>query len=300
MSEQWIFKYQPKIFNDMILDPKTRNDLQWVIDNKPNVLLSSPPGMGKGTFTEIFLNMTVGKENSIWINASDERSIDTMRTKVKNFARAKWTKDVKYIVLNEADNLLIDSQKILLEEIERVQNITRFVLMVNQPRKLIDAFLDRFLLVEFNSPPAKDIYNRCMEILRVEGVLVDDPETKKNIVSLIKKFYPSMRSILMYLWMYTRDKKLMPITSTLSEDNFNGVLNGMMSKDVDGVRKILKSNAIDYDGLYSFLFENVSSFSSPGDAILLIGEYLYRDAIVAIKEINFMTMYVKMIKDGVI
>jgi hypothetical protein len=74
----------------------------------------------------------------------------------------------------------------------------------------------------------------------------------------------------------------------------------MIEKSIEELRKTLKSNYIDYQDLYNFLYENVGKFNSPGDGIILIGEHLFRDSKVAIKEINFMHMYFQMLKNKVI
>jgi hypothetical protein len=68
--------------------------------------------------------------------------------------------------------------------------------------------------------------------------------------------------------------------------------------DLDGTRKILKSHMINYPELYNYLYENVDRFKNPGDMIIEIGDALYRDSIIAIKEIGFMTMVLRCMKGG--
>jgi hypothetical protein len=87
-------------------------------------------------------------------------------------------------------------------------------------------------------------------------------------------------------------------------DNINSIhdeiLKAMKNGDINEIRKILRSNSIIYTELYQYLFESVGDFNDPGNAIILIGEHLYRDAICAIKEINFVTMVVKMMRDKIV
>ena len=93
------FKYEPKNFDDMILDPVTKERLTKTFETFPNLMLIGPPGIGKGTFTNIFIQKT--KLDFMKINCSDETSIDNIRTKVKSFAMSLGITQKKIVVLNE-------------------------------------------------------------------------------------------------------------------------------------------------------------------------------------------------------
>ena len=84
------------------------------------------------------------------------------------------------------------------------------------------------------------------------------------------------------------------------EEVYSDIIKMIKEQNLDGIRKSLRSNAIDYPGLYSHVFECAGEFKSPGDVILLVGEHLYRDSIISIKEINFLTMVVSILKKGLI
>lgn len=261
-------------------------------------MLIGPPGVGKGTFTRILLKKI--KLDNIWINASDERGIDTIRTKVKEFGRAMGFSGLKVIVMNEADALTPDAQRSLRDEIEFVQGITRFIFQANYGHMIIDALKSRCEVIEMTNPPAKDIFEHCMNILHKEKITVG-PEEKKSIVEIIKRCHPDIRSTINTLQQNVIKGKLRtkPIFSA-TEEIFAEIFNAIKMKDVDLVRKILRSNYISYADLYSYLFEQAGEFKSPGDAILSIGEALRWDSLVAIKEINFMYMIMDIIKRGII
>lgn len=98
-TEIWTFKYQPDKFENMILSNDMKSVLGKVIKERPNIMLVGNAGVGKGTFTNIFLKET--KLDNIRINCSDETSVDAMRTKVKSFATALGITSLKIVVLNE-------------------------------------------------------------------------------------------------------------------------------------------------------------------------------------------------------
>jgi replication factor C small subunit len=297
-SKMWWHLYEPKKFEDMILNPEIRPYLQEAFEKVPNLMLIGPPGVGKGTYTRIFLKKT--KLDNMWINASDERGIDTIRTKVKEFGRAMGFTGLKIIVMNEADALTPDAQKSLRDEIEFVQGVTRFIFQANYGHMIIDALKSRCQIVEMTNPPAKEIFNHCYKILKDEKITTG-PKEKKVVIEIIKRCYPDIRSTINTLQQNVVQGKLRdkPVFSA-TEETFAEIFSAMKVKDVDAIRKLLRSNYISYSDLYSYLFEQAGEFASPGDAILAIGEALRWDSLVAIKEINFMYMIMDIIKRGII
>ena len=294
----WWYLYEPKKFEDMILNPEIKPYLEEAFEKVPNLLLVGPPGVGKGTYTRIFLKKT--KLDKLWINASDERGIDTIRTKVKEFGRAMGFTGLKVIVMNEADALTPDAQRSLRDEIEFVQNITRFIFQANYGHMIIDAIKARCQVIEMNNPPAKEIFNHCYKILKDEKITTG-PQEKKSVIEIIKHCYPDIRATINTLQLNVIKGKLRnkPVFSA-TEEIFADVFNAIKAKDVDNVRKILRSNYISYSDLYAYLFDQAGEFASPGDAILAIGEALRWDSLVAIKEINFMYMVMDIIKRGIV
>jgi len=291
----WPFKYAPRTLNEMIVPSDTRERLAKIIIEKPNILLVGPAGVGKGTFTEIFLKET--KLDSMKINCSDQTSIDNVRDNVKSFATALGVSKLKVVIMNEADYLSINAQAMLRDLIESVQRITRFIFMCNYGNRLLPELISRCQVIELGNPPAKDIFGFCLKILEKENIEVMN---KKAIVDTIKKLYPDIRSIINTLQYNTINKTIDLIKIEKSNEIYKEILGQMKVNDLEGIRKNLRTFAINYPELYQYMFDNVDQFKSPGDAIIHIGEHLYRDAIVAIKEINFMHMVVYMLKLGVV
>ena len=199
--------------------------------------------------------------------------------------------------MNESDFLSLPGQAMLRDLMEQVQGITRFVFQCNYGHKMIKELLSRCQVVELNNPPAKKIYEHCMNILKSEKITV---KNQGAIVNVIKRLYPDIRRIINTLQMSVDGKVLDVVKYDSSTDVYGAIIGYMKSGDVDGIRKALRSNIINYPELYQYLFDEVGQFKSAGDMIIMVGDYLYRDSIIAIKEINFMSMVVKGLKEGYI
>jgi len=291
----WTFKYEPQSLDDMIIHQDIKPILEKSLKEIPNLMLIGPPGVGKGTFTNIYLKET--GLDYLKINCSDETGIDNLRTKVKSFATALGITKLKIVVMNESDFLSLPAQAMLRDLIEQVQSITRFIFQCNYGHKMMEELLSRCQVIGLNNPPAKKIYEHCLNILNKEKIKF---KNQAALVNVIKRLYPDIRRIVNTLQMSVIDGELDVIKYESSVDVYGQILQFMKSKDVDGIRKAIRSNIINYPELYQYLFDEVGQFKSAGDMIILIGEYLYRDSIIAIKEIGFMSMIVKGIKEGYI
>jgi DNA polymerase III delta prime subunit len=294
-TEIWSFKHEPEFFEEMVLNEDIRKKLSKALVEIPNLMLVGPAGVGKGTFTHIFLKQT--GLDYLWVNCSDETSIDNIRTKVKSFATSLGITPLKVVVLNECDYISVPGQAMLRDMMEQVQKITRFILMCNYGHKVIPELQSRCQVIEMNSPPLKDIAKFVMGILKREKIQVEKVEA---IVEVVKKLYPDIRGTINTLQLNAINGKI----SNVKLDNINGIYSSLLKMikeiDVDGIRKTLRSNTINYTELYQFLFDNVDEFKSPGDAIIEIAEAMYRDSIIAIKEINFISCILKLAKRGCI
>ncbi len=293
----WVYRYAPKTFDDIILNNEIRGKLGKALEEIPNMLLYGTPGIGKGCFA----NLLIGKDNidNMWINASDETGIEVFRNKVRPFATAMCMKDLKVVVLNEADSLTSGpqgSQKILRQLMEDTYKLCRFILICNYENYIIPEIKSRCQVIKYDNPPAKDIGKLCLKILRQEKVKFE----AKTVMEIVKKCYPDIRKTINVLQENTIDGELTGSRVYASEALFEKIFAHIIEGDIETVREMIKSNYIPYPDLYEYLYERAGEFKQPGGAILSIGEHLYRDQTVAIKEINFMHMIVGMIYDKII
>lgn len=160
----WTEKYRPQHFDEIKGQQEIVAKLRAFVSsgNMPHLLFSGPAGVGKTT-----LSLVIAKElfednwhqNFLELNASDERGIDVVRTKVKDFARTKALGDVpfKLIYLDESDALTKDAQQALRRTMENYTKTCRFILSCNYSSKIIDPIQSRCAIFRFKPLPKKDI-----------------------------------------------------------------------------------------------------------------------------------------------
>lgn len=298
-NELWEFVYKPKTFDDIILSDDIKPSLSKALEEMPNMTLAGPPGCGKGTFMDVLINTK--QPEVMRINGSDTNGVDDIRDKVKPFAEAAGFDGVmKLMYINEADRLSLHAQDMLRDLIERVQDITRFILVCNYPERLTKELKSRCPLIMYPDPPIKDVVIKCMDILKNEDIAFDN----KDLVQLVKSTYPDIRHTINMLKFNCSGGKLSSKLNIVSVNEvYMEVLTAMKSGDPGNVRKVLRSNPIDYTKLYTFLYDQLMDtkdqvFKNDFIAITEIAEGAYRDDVVAIKEINFMNVVFKMLKQG--
>jgi len=294
--EIWTFKYEPQNLNEMVLNDTIRPKLEKAIKEVPNLLLYGSAGVGKGTFTKIYLKET--DLPNMWINASDKTGIDFIREDVKPFAYAGSAK-LKIVILNEADALSkgqSGAQKMLKQLMEDVQELCRFILMTNEVHQILSPIRSRCIEIPFDNPPKRDIGLFMANILRTEGIKFES----KVLANLIKKCYPDIRKTIWAMQENSIDGELRDSDIYSPEDIYAQILDCMFDKNYDRIRVLLRSNYINYVALFNFLYENWQKFKKPDETIMLIGEHLRNDLDYPIKEINFMQMVHTMSKIGAI
>ena len=179
----WVEKYRPKELQDCILPESVKEQFQQFINKKeiPNLLLTGTAGTGKTTLARALCE-ELGCDYII-INGSDEgRQIDTLRTKIKQFASAvSFGGETKVVIIDEADYLNRDSvQPALRAFIETFSENCRFVFTCNYANRIIDPLHSRTTVIDFRIAPkdrpkmASKFLERMKYILNVEGVDYSD------------------------------------------------------------------------------------------------------------------------------
>ncbi len=163
-SEIWTEKYRPAIFSEIVGQEDTVKKVQSLTNslNIPHLLFAGPAGTGKSTLALIVVKELFGKnwhENYLELNASDERGINVIREKVKNFARTKSLGNApfKIIFLDEADALTPEAQQALRRTMENYSATCRFILSCNYSSKIIDPIQSRCVIFRFKLLEKKDI-----------------------------------------------------------------------------------------------------------------------------------------------
>ena len=163
----WVEKYRPAKLNDLILDDKSLRIVSQFKGEIPNLLFVGSPGTGKTTLARIIVNDILGC-NYLYINASDESGIDTIRHNITNFAQTKsFDGGVKVVVLDEADGLTSQAQAALRNTMETYAKYCRFILTANYKHKIIPALQSRCQSLDLK-PVIDQAVKRCYNILQQE------------------------------------------------------------------------------------------------------------------------------------
>ncbi|PIN89987.1 replication factor C small subunit [Candidatus Pacearchaeota archaeon CG10_big_fil_rev_8_21_14_0_10_35_13] len=180
-SNIWTEKYRPSNFDEVVGQEEVVRRVKGMTDsmNIPHLLFAGPAGIGKSTLALIVVKQLFGdtwRDNYLELNASDERGIDVIRQKVKDFARTKALASVpfKVIFLDEADALTVDAQHALRRTMENYSNTCRFVLSCNYSTKVIDPIQSRCALFRFTLLDKKDVTKIIRRIALSEGLEIDE------------------------------------------------------------------------------------------------------------------------------
>jgi len=209
MKLPWVDKYRPHKLDDVVHQDDVIRFLKEVIKtgNMPHLLLYGPPGTGKtSTILAIAKELygpTLMKERIIELNASDERGISTVRTKIKSFARAAIGKTdpnfpcppFKIIILDEADTMTTEAQSALRKTIEDTSRITRFCFICNYINHIIDPIASRCTKFRFKDLPIDLMTSKLKIIAEKEDIKVTD----KVLNALIGTVNGDMRRAIMQL-----------------------------------------------------------------------------------------------------
>ncbi len=191
MDRIWVDKYRPRKLNEIVGQDAFIKRIKSFIETKnlPHLLFAGSPGTGKTTTALVIANEIYGegglKGNFLELNASDDRGIDVIRTKIKEFARLKSLVSVPYkiIYLDEADSLTKEAQQALRRTMEKFSESCRFILACNEISKIIDPIQSRCVIFRFKPLPEEALLKIIEKIEKNEGIEVDK-EAKKTLVKI--------------------------------------------------------------------------------------------------------------------
>ena len=300
----WVEKYRPSTMNTYIGNEHLKSKVSVYIESSdlPHLLLYGKAGTGKTTLAKLLVKSI--ECDYLYINASDENNVDTVRTKVKNFASTVGFKDLKIIILDECDYITPNAQAALRNLMETFSKHTRFILTCNYVERIVDPIQSRCQPFQIVPPSRKEVASHLYNILHEEGVdfQIDDVGT------LVNGGYPDIRRIINFAQRQVVDGKLSIEQDNLVAIDLNinvfcsqlvNVLKTQNKKDAFvTIRKMLADNKItDFADLFRLLYDEVDDYGKGhiAESILTIAKYQLSDAQVVDKEINAMAMLVELL-----
>jgi DNA polymerase III delta prime subunit len=256
------------------------------------LLFVGNPGTGKTTLARIIVNDVLGC-NYLYINASDESGIDTIRHSITNFAQTKsFDGKVKVVILDEADGLTTQAQSALRNTMETYAKYCRFILTANYKHKIIPALQSRCQALDIK-PVVELAVKRCYNILKDEKITVPE-EQKKKFVQLVKRHFPDLRKTINELQKNIIDSELCIVSVTGDNELLEAVYKKIASKNSLEARRYLIENEDRFQGDYDTLLGNYLNFIYTAniedlkkkEMIAIIADHLYKSAFVVDKEIN--------------
>jgi|TARA_R110000803_G_scaffold66370_2_gene127845 DNA polymerase III delta prime subunit len=260
-----------------------QNDIQ-------NYLFYGPAGTGKTTLSKIIINNL--DCDHIYINASDERGIETIRDKVTSFAMVASFKPLKVVILDEADFLTINAQASLRNIIETFSVTTRFILTCNFVERIIDPLQSRCQTIKVVPPTKKEVAVHLASICDKESISYEPTSISK----IVNKFYPDLRKMLNTIQASTIKNKLKLDDSLLVSTSYMTSIMGELKTPKPSfttIRQIIAdANVDDFDELFRFLYENASKYipGKEGTVAILVNDHLYQSNFRIDKEINIMSL----------
>jgi replication factor C small subunit len=290
----WVEKYRPSSIDELLIDNDTKNKLLEFKNAKeiPHMLFYGSAGIGKTTTAKIIAKELLNCDY-LYINASDENGIDTIRNKVITFSESKsFDGGLKIIILDEVDGLSREAQGALRGSMEYYHDTTRCILTANYKNKLIDPLISRTQQFSLKYDK-KDVVRLCFNILKKENVILDKDNAQK-MVQLVYSLYPDVRKSLNTLQRLVYNGHLIVNDSIIDDLFLNEVFDYLKNGKSLELRKFLIENEVKFSSDYTIFLKSLLEFIYKHqvnelikkEMILIIGEFLYRAATVQDKEIN--------------
>ena len=295
----WVEKYRPSTLDTYIGNDQLKSKVEVYLESGdlPHLLLYGKAGTGKTTLAKLLVNNI--DCDYLYINASDENNVETVRTKVKNFASTMGFKDYKVIILDECDYITPNAQAALRNLMETFSKHCRFILTCNFVERIIDPIQSRCQTFQVIPPNKNDVAKHLHNILTDEGVSYE----REDLAILVNSGYPDIRRVINGAQRQSVDGKLVIDKQSIVENDYKLKLLEILEKQdkksaFNNVRQLMANAKVtDFADLFRLLYDEVDTYGKGhiAECILIIAKYELSDAQVVDKEINAMAMIIELL-----
>lgn len=291
----WVEKYRPKTIGDCILPKPLKDTFQQIVDSGelPNLMFAGTAGLGKTTVARALCEQ-LGIDYII-INGSEEGNIDTLRTKIRQFASTvSLAGGYKCVILDEADYLNPQStQPALRGFIEEFADNCRFILTCNFKNRIIEPLHSRCGVIDFKFDKkilaglCGQFMGRLKQILDTEGITYEEPV----LAELIMKHAPDWRRVLNESQRYSIGGSIDEgVLVTLNDKSIKDLMAALKAKNFKAMREWVVNN-IDTEphAIFRKIYDNLAEHMQPQSIpqiIIILADYQYKNAFVADHELN--------------
>ena len=313
----WVEKYRPKTFSDIISQNIAINNIKEFIKNPdmPHMIFTGPAGTGKTSTALIIVKNFLKKEelstNLLEVNASDTVRMDFVRNVLKNFVSQNIIKDgsLKFVVLDEADNIPGQVQQALRRIIEKASTNIKFILLCNYINRIIDPIISRCAVFRFVNLPMEKIVDRLKYITDKEKLQIPREQSEKFYELLFfisggdlrKAINTLQMSVALELVDNLDLSEILKISGFMGEKTLDGLVNALKSKDFMKSKEYIDSmESLDSRSFIRQVLEVLSNVNiDPNNLPSLrsfIGEVDYRISQGANEQIQISALLAQIIK----
>jgi len=293
----WVEKYRPTDLSTYVGNEHLKEKVKAYLESEdvPHLLLYGKAGTGKTTLAKIVVNNI--DCDYMYINASDENKVDDVRNKIKTFASSVGFKSLKVIILDECDYLTPNAQAALRNLMETFSKHCRFILTCNYVERIIDPIQSRCQSYKVVPPSKKEVAQQMVNILKEENCEFE----LDDIALIVNAGYPDIRRVINSAQRQIVDGKLKIDTTSVIQNNYKLQLLEMLSSNakLNDIRKLIADNSIsDYSEIYRLLYDEVDNYGNgkQAECIMNIAEAQFQDVNVVDKEINFMSLIIRIMR----
>lgn len=297
----WYESHRPTELSDYVWTDDATQEMiiKWIESplDHPHLLLTGPTGTGKTTIAKIIRSMLDLGSDAMFIPASMQSGVETIRTKIVNFCEAGGFGGMKLVILDEADRLSQDAQEMMRNVMDRYYEDVRFIFTCNRSSKIIDPIKGRMWTVEIEALDKELFIEKLIDITIKEEIDVEQDGVEERLNHIVEQYYPNLRKSISELQRSFIDGVLIESEVKSDKSDWEETIVDLFSDfSVHNARMIVSGLRPDeFEDVYRFLYDNVDLFDdNAGEAVIIIAEQLYRHSQAGLPDITLAACLLKL------